>query len=309
MSKIVVLGAGGIGRSTAQHLVAAGHEVVVASRSGRDPMVDGVRAEAVEATDPAAVSRLAGGAAAIVNALNPSKYTTWDREWPPLAAALLQGAAATGAGLVTVSNLYLYGQLDGPVAEDAPIRPNGHKGRIRATMWTDALAAHQAGRVRASEVRASDYFGPGASRGASYLNTYVIAKAAAGHGVRLPLGLANVPHTWTYVDDIGALAARLATDERGWGRAWHVPSAAPRTIAQVAADTARLAGQPAPQVRRLPALVRALARVAPIVRELDETRHQFERPFIVDSTLASSTFGLQPTPWDTALRQTIESLR
>ena len=41
--------------------------------------------------------------------------------------------------------------------------------------------------------------------------------------------------------------------------------------------------------------------VVPFMRELRETRHQFEREFVLDSTLTEQTFGLAPTPWDEAL--------
>lgn len=309
MGKHVVIGAGGIGRATAARLVELGHSVVIGSRSGTDPGLPGVRAIAVDATDSSALARVADGAATMVNAVNPRKYYTWERDWPPVAAALLAAAERSGAGLITISNLYAYGPVDGPMTEQAPLRPAGTKGRIRGAMWTDALAAHEAGRIRATEVRASDYFGPGAGSGVSLLNSYVIAKAYAGKSVRLVTGGADVPHSWTYLPDIGALAAALATDDRSWGRPWHVPTSAPLTARQVARDAAALGGHPEPAVAPFPRVVKRLARVAPVVRELDETAYQFELPFVLDSTAATETFGLEPTPWDQALAETVSWLR
>jgi hypothetical protein len=58
----------------------------------------------------------------------------------------------------------------------------------------------------------------------------------------------------------------------------------------------------------MPAVVRAVARLSPTVRELDETRYQFERPFVLDATAAESTFGLAPTPWAQALAATVSGL-
>src|SRR2546430_4109535 len=40
-----------------------------------------------------------------------------------------------------------------PLTEAAPLAATGPKGRVRARVWQDALAAHQAGRVRVTEVR------------------------------------------------------------------------------------------------------------------------------------------------------------
>ena len=101
MTHHLVLGAGGVGRSTAAHLVARGHTVTLASRSGvlrdrpweaRPGGHDAVEVVAADASDPSALVRLAQGAASIVNAINPPSYTTWARDWPPVAAAVLAAA-------------------------------------------------------------------------------------------------------------------------------------------------------------------------------------------------------------------------
>jgi nucleoside-diphosphate-sugar epimerase len=42
--------------------------------------------------------------------------------------------------------------------------------------------------------------------------------------------------------------------------------------------------------------VRALGLAVPFVRELEEVRYQFTRPFVLDSRAAQETFGLAPTP-------------
>jgi hypothetical protein len=63
------------------------------------------------------------------------------------------------------------------MTEDLPAAPVGHKGRVRAKMWSDALAAHEAGRARVTELRAADYFGPGA-------------------GDQTPVGTRFVPPCW-----------------------------------------------------------------------------------------------------------------
>ncbi|MFN8193438.1 MAG: NAD-dependent epimerase/dehydratase family protein [Nocardioidaceae bacterium] len=305
MGHHVVVGAGGIGRATATRLVELGHEVTLASRSGTDPHLPGVRAAVVDAADATALTALARGADSIVNAVNPQGYHQWPRDWPPVAAAMLAAAEGSGAGLVVVSNLYGYGRVDAPMTEETPLRPAGTKGRIRAQMWRDALATHEAGRIRATELRASDYFGPGAGDAVSVLNRFVIRPASRGKRVWLISGGPDVPHSWTYLPDIGALAAVLATDDRSWGRVWHVPTSAPRTAREVARDAAAAAGHPEPKVAAMPGPVKLVARVSPVVRELDETRHQFERPFVLDSTRTAETFGLEPTPWDQALAGTV----
>ncbi|MDF2145097.1 NAD-dependent epimerase/dehydratase family protein [Knoellia sp. p5-6-4] len=308
MGRFVVLGAGAVGQGTARELAGAGHEVQVVSRSGRGPQVAGVTAVAADAGDVDRLTTLASGASAIVNALNPPKYTTWEKDWPPLAAAALTAAERTGAGLVTVNNLYAYGQVDGPMTETTPLQPNGHKGALRARMWKAALEAHRAGRVRASELRASDYTGPGVGA-QSLLNSMVVSPALRGRPVWLVMGGPDVPHTWTDVRDTARLAAVLATDDRSWGQAWHVPSAEPRTVREVVADVARVCGRAPKAVHGIPrGLVTALGAVVPLMRELRETRHQFERPFVLDSSHTQGIFGLRPTPWEQTVKETVDYL-
>ena len=317
MSHHLVLGAGGVGRATTTALVGLGHTVTLASRSGRvvdrpweADHPDAVEVVALDAGDAAGLTAAARGAASIVNAVNPPSYLTWETDWPPVVAATLAAAEDTGAGLVIVGNLYGYGAVSGPMRETDPMRPAGHKGALRADMWTKALALHEAGRLRVTELRGSDYFGPGTTPRSSYLNDIIIDSILAGRPPIVPVGRTDAPHSWTYVPDVGALAARLATDDRGWGHAWHVPTSPARTFTEAAADIARLAGVKPRRVLTLPRPLGTAAGVfVPLMRELRETRHQFERAFVLDSTLTQETFGLRPTPWEEALAVTIAARR
>src|SRR4051812_19405358 len=110
MGKHVVVGAGRIGTGTARILVGQGHEVVVVTRRGT--AVDGAIGMAADASDGPALAGIARGADALYNCANPSQYHRWAKLWPPIANALLHAAEASGAVLVTVSNLYGYGEMD-----------------------------------------------------------------------------------------------------------------------------------------------------------------------------------------------------
>ena len=98
----------------------------------------------------------------------------------------------------------------------------------------------------------------------------------------------------------------LATDERAWGRPWHVPTAEPVSQRGMLTGLAAAAGAPAADVRRLPAVALLAAElVSPLARELRETRYQLDRPFVLDSTAAQRTFGLSPTSVELGLRETV----
>lgn len=293
----VIVGAGAVGATTARTLLADGHDVRVVSRSGRGPEgVERVALDLADASAPERLTALARRADAVYNCANPA-YHRWATDWPPIADALLVAAERSGAVLVTTANLYGYGPVDGPMTEATPLAATGEKGRVRNAMWRDALAAHEAGRVRATEARASDFYGPGPDD-TSHLGRYFTPRLLAGRRPWVVQGDLDAPHSWTYVPDLARTLVTLATDERAWGRAWHVPTAPPVSLRGVASAMAQAAGVPDPGVQVVPRWgLRALGLAVPFARELEEVRHQFEKPFVLDSTAARETLGLAPTPF------------
>jgi nucleoside-diphosphate-sugar epimerase len=310
----VVVGAGPIGSGIARDLADLGRRVRVITRSGTGPAVAGAELVAADASDAAAMIGLSEGAAAIYNCANPP-YHRWPELWPPIASALLGAAERSDAVLVAVSNLYAYGpasQSQGtegydaahPMTEETPLAAVGRKGRVRARMWRDALAAHEAGRVRAVEVRSSDYVGPGAQ---SALGDRVVPNILRGRPVSV-LGRTDRAHTWTYTRDVARLAVIVTGDQRAWGRAWHTPSGPPRAQREAIDDLASAAGLAAVPVRAVPGVVLpAAALFSPLLRELRETRYQFTEDFVMDSAAAQREFGLEPTPWAEVLRDLLRS--
>ncbi|MFG1802014.1 NAD-dependent epimerase/dehydratase family protein [Micromonospora carbonacea] len=302
----VIVGAGPVGTATAHLLAAAGERVRVVTRRGTGPEHPAVERVAADAADPDRLAALADGAVALYNCANPA-YHRWATDWPPLAAALLTAAGRAGAVLATVGNLYGYGPVDGPMTEDTPTSAGGAKGQVRNRMWAEAVAAHRAGRVRVTEVRGSDYLGVGALS----VPMMLLPRVLDGRRVVLPVDF-DAPHTWTYVDDVARTLVRAAAVERAWGRAWHVPSPPAVSARELAVRAAALADAPAPAPRltRLPYPALWLGGlVNPFARELRETAYQFDRPFLMDSTAATATLGIEPTPLGSALAQTVAALR
>src|SRR4051812_13041874 len=294
MDTHLVVGAGPVGTATALRLLAAGHRVRVVTRSGSGP--EGAERVAADAADADRLAELADGTVAIYNCVNPT-YSRWEQDWPPVAAALLHAAESSGAVLATVGNLYGYGRVHAPMTEQTPPAATGHKGRVRNAMWRDALAAHEAGRIRTFEVRGSDYLG-----GNSLLSYLVTPALRKNRRAFVPADL-DAPHTWTCTDDVAALLVAGAYDERAWGRVWHVPSTAPLSLRELSEIAAAQLGT-TPKLTAMPSPVLWTAGVfSPKAKELREPQHQFRPPFVLDSTAAQQTFGLEPTPIEEAVRR------
>jgi nucleoside-diphosphate-sugar epimerase len=287
MSLHVVVGAGPVGSGVATLLAAEGEQVRLVTRSGSGPTHSGIERVAANAADAARLRDLTRGAVALYNCANPP-YHRWPEEWPPMSAAMIGAAKANGAVLAITGNLYGYGPVDGPMTEQTPLAATGRKGRVRIRMWQDALDAG----IPVTEVRGSDYIGPGA---ASVFSAVLLPAMAKGRTARIPANI-DLPHTFTYTLDAARTLITAARDERAWGRAWHVPSNPPVTIRSLAQRFFEVTGEPAVKVTALPRwLPRLAAPFNPWVRELVEMDYQFYRPFVLDSSAATRTFGLTAT--------------
>jgi nucleoside-diphosphate-sugar epimerase len=165
------------------------------------------------------------------------------------------------------------------------------------------LAAHEAGRVRGTELRSSDYFGPRVLT--SQLGERTIPKILAGRPVSV-FGDPDTPHSWTYITDVARALIELGRDGRAWGRAWHAPTNPPISQRQIIDALSECANGERVKVRSISPLgLKLLGVFVPDIRELAEIRYQFDAPFVVDSTAVRTTFGLEATPMDAALGETI----
>jgi nucleoside-diphosphate-sugar epimerase len=303
MSKHVVVGAGAVGTATALLLAQSGGQVRLVTRRGTGPQHPDIELVAADATNAERLTELTKGAAALYNCASPL-YHQWFTDWPPLHAALMTAAERTGAVLAAMSNLYGYGSSDGPMTPRSPIAATHPKLLLRARMWDDMLAGHQAGRIRAVEVRASDYI-----EANSLLSFAIGNPVLEGKRGYVPAPL-DVPHSWTSVLDCAKTLVRVAADERAHGQVWFAPTNQALTVRQLAARFAEVNGAPAPRLMSIPYPVLWTSGLfSPLVKELRATRYQFTRPFIIDSSATTRELGLQPIPMDEALRDTAARLR
>ncbi len=302
----VVFGTGQVGRALATELVRRGLVVRVVSMHRPESLPDGVEWRCADATDAAAATQAADAASVIYQCLN-APYTKWPQCFPPLQRGVLTAAERTGALLVSLENVYAYGPTGPePMSEDLPLAATTVKGRTRAAMTRELLAAAATGRVRIAIGRASDFFGAGVTE--STLGARVFGNAVAGRRADF-LGNPDLPHTYSFVPDIAAGLATLGTDERATGQVWHLPGPETVTTRAILELVAAEVGHPV-GVRSLPRLVvRALGLVNPMMRALSEMAYEFDAPFVLDTTKFETTFGTVGTPLVTAVAETVSWYR
>jgi nucleoside-diphosphate-sugar epimerase len=241
MSLFVVVGAGPVGRETARLLAVEGHEVRLVSRGGATPDRASISGVALDARDGQGLARLGAGAQAIfMCAMAP--YTRWPTDFPPIMDGVVAAAESVGARLVVLGNIYGYGkEARPPLTSASPLAPTSVKGRVRVTMWEQALGSA----VPAVEVRASDYLGDGAG---SLFTLMTLPPLLVGKPAVIP-GDLDALHAWSFTKDVARTLVAASRYSGDWGRAFHVPSQH-ASVRDLASRFTELGGTPLPDCAR-----------------------------------------------------------
>ncbi len=217
VGRVVIFGYGPTGRATAERLLAEGREVIVAQRHAPASLPKGATFVACDALDRDAVIATARQGEQFVVAIGFAYHREiWRQAWPKAIGNFVAACEATGARMVFVDNLYMYGPQTNPLVETMTSSKRLHfaskpMARVQATrIWTEAC---DQGRARVAALRAPDFYGPNVGLG--YLGDPTIGRMAQGKRATV-LGSADIPHDYAYVPDIGrAVATLLAAPELG----------------------------------------------------------------------------------------------
>ena len=297
----VIFGTGPVGIATAKALLGRGHRVRLVNRSGRASAPQGAEVVAADALEPVQAKEAVKGARVVYQCAQPA-YTRWPEDFPPLQRAILNAAADAGAKLVLADNLYMYGEVSGPIHEDLPYAAKTRKGKVRAAMAKEALEAHKQGKLRVAVGRASDFYGPFVKDSA--LGDRVFEPLLKGKSAGL-VGDIDEPHSYTFIGDFGEVLAVLGERDEADGEAWHVPNAPTRSTREVITKAFELAGK-LPKMSGMGRLMMRLGGIfIPGARETVEMMYEFEKPFVVDDGKFKRVFGDVSTPFEAGLEQTL----
>ncbi|WP_198667145.1 NAD-dependent epimerase/dehydratase family protein [Glycomyces dulcitolivorans] len=291
MADVVIVGRGAVASAAARRLAESGDRVRMVSRSGGGP--EGVERIALDAGDTEALADAVKGADTVVNAV-ATPYHTWPELMPVLFDSVLTAAERTGADLVMLGNLYGYARTAGPLTERTPLDPPTRKGRVRADLWLHAKAAHDAGRLRVTELRAGQFVGPGAYSAFGFLVEPHVMRGE----LALVHGNPDAQHAFTYTEDAAAALIALARSETAWGRAWIAPILT-ATVREVAARLAELRGASEPRLEQLTEReMTLLGFTDPMWNEFREMSYMSDQPFLVDDGDLREAFGVKASPLD-----------
>jgi nucleoside-diphosphate-sugar epimerase len=305
----VIFGTGPLGLATMKVLHAQGKNIRLVNRSGHrtEAVPDDVEVIAGDASRADFTSEVTKTAVVVYQCAQP-KYHEWVEKFPPLQAAILEGAAANGAKLIVAENTYMYGDPQGkPITEDHPYNAHTRKGKVRKEMTESLMKAHQSGKVRVVIARGSDFFGP--STVDSTVGERVFGNAMKGKTAQF-VGNLDIPHTQTYIHDFGQALVILAEQEHAFGQTWHVPSDQP-------AITQREFGKMIFQELDLPAKISGMSKTMmwfggwfiPEAKESVEMMYEFEKPFILDHSKFEKAFGNIATTLDESIKATVDWYR
>lgn len=247
----------------------------------------------IDVRDPGHVARVSQGATAIYNCVNPL-YFEWPEKLLPIARGIADGSRRAGARLVVLSNLYMYGD-NAWMNEASPEVPVSRKGRLRKeadTIMRDAGAAIG---------RAADFFGPEAPL--SILGEHFWSRVMAGKSAQV-FGDPDQRHTYSYTPDVARGLVALG-ESAGNDGVWMLPVQPAESTRAVIGRAAAELGRPIP-ISVVPTwLLRAVGVFSPNLREMAEMTYQWKQPYVVDDQRFRARFGLGPTEWTTAMRETV----
>lgn len=299
-----VFGAGQVGRKLANLLLDRGFRVRLVRRGDAGAPRANLEWMTGDVSDRQFAEQAARGAAVVYNCVNPPDYGRWHGVLEPLARSIRAAATRAGARLVVLDCLYMYGVPErSPFDEDTPMRPCSDKGELRAMLVEELFEAHRRGEVEVTTGRASDFFGPDTPLSVLF-NPRAIARLRAGKPVEV-LGDPDMPHGYSFTPDVARGLVELGTRPEASGRAFHLPLAWTGSSRELVEQAAALLGH-AGAVRPVPSWALAAAGLLSAeLRAIRKMSYQWEHPYVIDDRRFRTTFGVEPTPIDEALRTTL----
>jgi len=289
-----ILGAGGvIAKGLADILVNEGESVRWVSR--KPVSRRGVEAFPADIMDPAQ-ARQAILQSSIVFLCVGLKYDyrVWRMQWPKIMRNTIEACQETGARLIFVDNVYMYGKVDGMMTEDSIYHPTSKKGEVRARIATNLMSEVRNDRLQAIIARSADFYGPDADR-TGIVNRLVFENLAKQKSAQWLVN-ADTRHSFTYTPDAVRAIYLLAKSPDSWNQVWHLPTSPdPLTGREFIKAAAEALDAPDRYSLLRPWMIRMAGIFNRTIAELAEMNYQYKFDYLFDSSKFEKAYGFKPT--------------
>jgi nucleoside-diphosphate-sugar epimerase len=303
-----VLGAGGsIGNALTMELTRQEKEVRLVSRSGfAMPGTKTVRADLTNLSET--IDAVKGSGTVFLCAGLPYDYKIWEKIWPRIMMHSIEACKRTGARLIFFDNVYMYGQVTGPMTEKSPYFPCSKKGEVRADVARMLTNEMKSGNICASIARSADLYGPYATR-TSLPYLMVFSNLMKGRPAQWLIS-DKTQHTFTFTTDCAKAMILLAGNTQSYNQVWHLPTCNPGITGKAFIE---LASYEWGIKQNYQVLKKWMLRMGGIfdktIRESYEMLYQSEHDYIFDSGKFESSFNFIPTPYRIGISATINFLK
>ncbi|NCD68482.1 NAD-dependent epimerase/dehydratase family protein [Mucilaginibacter agri] len=229
----------------------------------------------------------------------------WQQQWPVIMQNMINVAKETGARLIFFDNVYMYGQLNGPMTETTPYNPMSKKGEVRAKIATQLIDAALGGNIKASIIRGADFYGAESMN--SFFDSMVLAKYAKAQGAQW-IGKPKTLHSFSYIPDCGKAMYLLGQTPGSDNQIWHVPTAQAITgnqFIELAADVFNTKARYS-TINKL--MMQLVGLFNPLVKDSVEMYYQYDHDYIFNSDKFEKYFNVKPTTYRDGIVELSETL-
>jgi len=242
--------------------------------------------EVLEATKGSAIIYLCAGI--VYNA------EIWQQQWPLIMQNVINASKAANARLIFFDNIYMYGLVKGPITEETPYKPISEKGKVRAKIADQLMAEVKAGKIKASILRAADFYGTDSKN--SFLDMMLLDKYAKKQSAQW-IGNPKVKHNFTYIPDAGRAMYLLGQDPQSDNQVWHAPTAAPLTGTEFINMAANIYQAKPKFMRVTKFMLWIFGLFNKVVADTVEMYYQYNHDYNFNSDKFEKAFNFKPTSY------------
>lgn len=225
----------------------------------------------------------------------------WQQQWPVIMQNVISAAKINNARLIFFDNVYMYGRVQGSMTENTPYHPSSIKGEIRAGIADMLMRETKTGLLRASILRAADFYGAKGSRN-SFFDAMVLENYARKKTAQW-IGNVNAKHSLTLVSDAGKALFLLGQTPASDNQVWHAPTAPALTGKQLLELAAGVFQTKASHMKVNRLMLRVMGLFNTIINEVVEMYYQNRYDYVFDSSKFEQYFNYTPVSYQDGLQE------